>query len=280
MAFKLDDIIIDRIQMAVATDFNDNPLYTLTQLNDASIEITAESKDAVDRDGTLLKRFGQGKTGNVTATNGMLRLNVVGAMSGQGKQLATASNSIVMPAIKIVRAGTATVNLNQVSTDNVTSQYIADTAKIVGMANNGAMSSNVYTPTTGTVTDTTFKIVEGVCTLPTTNATTGTYNDDQFVITYNRTVTSGAAIVNRSDKFPQTVKLLMKVLYVDPCTADTLRSGYVYLPSFQVSPEVTITFSTDGTIDYTGALQTSYCGEEKVLYKMFFAEADEEDEED
>lgn len=190
----------------------------------------------------------------------MLNLNVIGAMSGQGKQLATTSNSIVMPAIKIVRAGTATVNLNQVSTDNVTSQYIADTAKVVGMANNGAMSSNVYTPTTGTVTDTTFKIVDGVCTLPTTNATTGTYNDDQFVITYNRTVTSGAAIVNRSDKFPQTVKLLMKVLYVDPCTADTLRSGYVYLPSFQVSPEVTITFSTDGTIDYTGALQTDYCG--------------------
>ena len=67
MAFKLDDIIIDRIQMAVATDFNDNPLYTLTQLNDASIEVTAESKDAVDRDGTLIKRFWQGKTGYLLA---------------------------------------------------------------------------------------------------------------------------------------------------------------------------------------------------------------------
>lgn len=280
MAFKLDDIIIDRIQMAVATDFNDNPLYTLTQLNDASIEVTAESKDAVDRDGTLIKRFWQGKTGTFTATNAMLNINIASQMSGQGKQIATASNAIVMPAIKIVKAGTVSVNLNQISTDNVTSTYIADTAKIVGMSNNGAMTTNVYTPTTGTVNDTTFKIVDGVCTLPTVNSTTGVYNDDQFVITYNRTVTSGVAIVNRSDKFPQTCRFLMKVLYVDPCTADTLRAGYLYLPSAQVSPELTLQFATDATIDLEFQLQTDYCGTEKVLYKMFFAEADEEDEED
>lgn len=63
--FKLDDIIIDRIQMAVATDFNDNPLYTLTQLSEATIDITAESVDAVDRDGVLIKRFWRGKTGKL-----------------------------------------------------------------------------------------------------------------------------------------------------------------------------------------------------------------------
>ena len=48
MAFMLDDIIIDRIQYGMAEDFNGNPLYTLTQLADATINITAESKDAVD----------------------------------------------------------------------------------------------------------------------------------------------------------------------------------------------------------------------------------------
>lgn len=69
MSFRLDDVIIDRIQMAVATDFNDNPLYTLTQLNDASISVSAESTDAVDRDGTLIKRFWRGKTGTFTAEN-------------------------------------------------------------------------------------------------------------------------------------------------------------------------------------------------------------------
>ena len=65
--FRLDDIIIDRIQMGVATDFNDNPLYTLTQLSDASISVSAESVDATDRDGVLIKRFWRAKTGTFTA---------------------------------------------------------------------------------------------------------------------------------------------------------------------------------------------------------------------
>lgn len=256
MSFKLDDIVIDRIQMAVATDFNDNPLYTLTQLSDATIDITAESVDATDRDGVLIKRFWRGKTGTFTATNAMLNTNLIGAMSGQGRSVATVSNAIVMPGIKIVRAGTVSTSLNsRDATDNITSTYVADSAKVVGMSNSGAMSTNVYTATTGTVNSETFKVVDGVITLPTTDSN-GRYLDDQFVITFNRTVTSGYEIVNRSDKYPQTVRLLLKVLYVDPCSADTLRSGYVYLPSFQVSPELSVNFSTDGTLDYSGDLQT------------------------
>lgn len=272
--FKLDDVIIDRIQMGVATDFNDNPLYTLTQLSDATIDITAESVDATDRDGVLIKRFWRGKTGTFTATNAMLNTNLVGAMSGQGRGVAgEGANAIVMPAIKIVKAGTATVNLsnNGSGTDGATSTYVDNTAKVVGMANNGAMSTATYT--SGTTADSThFAVNNGVLTLP-----TGT-EEDQFVITYQRTVTSGYEVVNRSDKYPQTVRLLLKVLYVDPCSADTLRAGYIYLPSFQVSPELSISFTTDGTLDYTGDLQTDYCGSEKVLFKMFFAEADTEDE--
>lgn len=38
MAFKLDDIVIDRIQYGVATTMaDDRLLYTLTQLQDATV---------------------------------------------------------------------------------------------------------------------------------------------------------------------------------------------------------------------------------------------------
>ena len=63
MSFALGDIIVDRIQFGWAEKFDGTPLYVLTQLSDANIEITAESKDSVDKDGTLIKRFWQGKTG-------------------------------------------------------------------------------------------------------------------------------------------------------------------------------------------------------------------------
>ena len=58
MSFKLGDFIVDRIQMATAeTTDGSELLYVLTQLSDASIEVTAESKDAVDAEGNLIKRF-------------------------------------------------------------------------------------------------------------------------------------------------------------------------------------------------------------------------------
>ena len=51
MAFKIDDFIIDRIQMGIAEGSDGELLYTLTQLSEATIETTAESTDAVDNTG-------------------------------------------------------------------------------------------------------------------------------------------------------------------------------------------------------------------------------------
>ena len=51
MAFKIDDFIIDRIQMGIAEDSSGKLLYTLTQLSEATIETTAESVDAVGNTG-------------------------------------------------------------------------------------------------------------------------------------------------------------------------------------------------------------------------------------
>ena len=59
--FKFDDIVIDRIQMAIAEKSDGTLLYTLTQLSEATIETTAESKEARDANGSLIKTFYQGK---------------------------------------------------------------------------------------------------------------------------------------------------------------------------------------------------------------------------
>ena len=74
MGFTLDDIVIDRVQYGFAEDLDGNPLYTLTQLQDATINISAESTDATDNQGNLIKRFWKAKTGEFTANNAMINL--------------------------------------------------------------------------------------------------------------------------------------------------------------------------------------------------------------
>lgn len=53
MAFKLGDLLVDRIIMGVAQNSQGQLLYTLKNLQDATIQITADSTDAVDGTGAV-----------------------------------------------------------------------------------------------------------------------------------------------------------------------------------------------------------------------------------
>ena len=261
MAFKLDDFIIDRIEMGMAETFAGDPLYTLTQLTDATIKISADSKEAKDKDGTLVKKFWKGKTGTFEATNAMLNINVIGSASGSGKIVASESAPINMPKIIKVKAGT-TVTIKD---------YVDGTVKVNALATNGTMGKAYAKGVSASASE--FALTsEGVLTPPTDSAET------MYVVKYKRKVTDGVSIVNKADKFPGTVRLTLKALGVDPCDADTLRACYIVLPSFQVSPEVEIGLTTDATMAYTGDLQVDYCAADKTLYEIYWASDDEEDE--
>lgn len=241
MAFTLDDLVIDRIQMAVAEKTDGTLLYTLTQLSEATIETTAESKEAKSAEGSLIKKFYQGKAGTFTATNAMINLNVIGAASGTDKVIGSASQKVQMPKIVIVNKGTSTVEL----VDGTNETLVADSIRVNALGNNGAMGK-AYELSTGEASATAFKLSGNTLTLPTDSSA------DRFVVKFERNAANAVKIVNASDKFPGTVKLTLKALAVDPCEPDTLRSCYIIIPSFQVSPELSITLSTEGTLDYKG----------------------------
>lgn len=60
MAFKLGDLVIDRIVDGVAENSRGDLQFILTNLQEASIEVTADSVDAVDGTGTVIKTFYRG----------------------------------------------------------------------------------------------------------------------------------------------------------------------------------------------------------------------------
>lgn len=260
MAFTLDDIIIDRIQYGYAEDFDGNPLYVLTQLQDATINITAESTDAVDNQGTLIKRFWRGKTGEFTANNAMINLNIIGTASGEGKMVASEESPIEMPKIITVKAGTK-VTLKD---------YVEGSVRVNGFNTNGSMGDE-YTKGTAASATEYMLTAEGEFTPPTADGVT------MYIVKYDRKSKSGVAVYNKADKFPNTVRLTLKALAVDPCHADTLRAVYIVMPSFQVSPEIEITLATDGQLPYSGSLQVDYCAADKTLYQIYFADDDEEE---
>lgn len=241
MSFKLGDIVVDRIQMGVAENFKGELLYVLTQLADGTIETTGESKDAVDKDGTLVKRFWKGKTGTFSANNAMVNVNILASMSGSDPEIASKDVPIIMPRIITVKAGTTATLTN----------FVEGTVKVNALSVSGTMGTS-YTQAT-TASDTEFGITSDGTFTPPTDA-----NEVQYIIKYDRKVTSGVKIKNSADKFPNTIRLTLKVLAVDPCQADTLKAAYIYLPSLQPSPETSFALQTDAQLEYKGDLQVDY----------------------
>lgn len=192
----------------------------------------------------------------------MLNFNILAAQSGSEKEIATTAAPIDMPRIITVKAG---------ATTTLAGYKDGNTVKVHGLSTNGAMGKE-YTKGTSPSATQYALTSDGNFSAPTTAA-----EDTQFVVRYQRDVTDGIKITNSADKFPDTCRLLFKVIGVEPCTADTVRAMYLEIPSFQVSPEVDLSLTTDAGISYNGTLQSDYCSSDKALYNIYFATDDDED---
>lgn len=205
------------------------------------------------------------KQGTFTATNSTISLPVIGAMSGTNTVYATQADPLSIP--RIITANKATgIVLPGIENDGTDAHIVVNAVAANGTLGDAYAVSEYSVAAKATGADwSTLNI----------NAHQG---DTKFIIKYDRTVEeNGLKIVNRSDQFPKSCKLTLKVLIVDPCETDIVRAAYVVLPNFQPSPELTINFSTDATIDFTGKLQTAYCGDQKVLYEIYVCSDDEEE---
>lgn len=273
MSFRLGDIIVDRIQYGWAESISDGtPLYTLSQLNEGSIELTSEAEEKRDKDGNLVLKIYKSKGGTFSATNAFINSAVMAATSGSDAVFASTDKGVVMPRIAVVPAG------GKIAIPG----YVEGTVTVAQLTPDGSLgATNFVKGTTATNTadgkgNYNFAITgdgdTAELTVPKVTNADGEVLYTQFIVRYDRTVKDGIKISNTVDKFPKSVRLILKVLYYDPCEKDVLKSCYIELPSFKISPDTTITFNTEGTMDISGDLEYSYCGCEKALYNIYFVD--------
>lgn len=256
--FRLGDFAFDRISMGVAENFNDELLYALTQLADATIDITAgETKDIKDKDGNLIRRIYNAKEGTFSANNALMNTNILSAAGGTPIERAAQDKVMAMPAIEVVKAG-STITI---------ADAVEGTVKVMAAYKNGASGDSYKLGETASETAFAYDAETGVVTPPTI---TGEDAPAEYLVVYEKNHKDGFRIANIADKFPATIKLTLKALYVDPCLKDHVRPAYIVLPSFQPSPEVSVATATDTQLEYKGDLQIDYCGEDKALYYIYF----------
>ncbi len=259
MAFTLGNHYIDEILYGVG-EVNDKLSYVLDQLSDASIEISADSTDITDKKGNIIRTTYRTKTGTFTATNALFHPAVLNAQSGNEINYATATNIIKMPKIYVDEAG-ATVPIGNYETGSL---------QVIGLYGNGANSQPM-----------TAEEIEGALTTVTVgNNTVAAINlpaggeglPIQYLIKFERNVSSGAQITNDTTTIAPLNKLTLFCAMGDPCK-DDLRPCYVVIPRFAPDPSMTLSLSADETtVDFSGNLNVDYCSGTQALYYIYYPE--------
>lgn len=270
MAFKLGDVIVDRLQFGYGAKANGTPLYALTQLTEANIEITADSTDINDKDGNLVYRKYTGKKGEVTATNAFLNLAVVEAISATDAEIATADKGIVMPMIQIVKAG---------ETLDITG-FVEGSIHVNALSPKGSMGKEEFAKgSKASATEYAIKHTEAVSDPSDVLEPPTADGETQYIVKYKKTVTSGAKITNSGKKFPKAHELFFKALVVDKCDTETLKAAIIHIPSFMPSPEFTLALQggDSQTMDYKGAMMLNACSPDSELFSIYYIDEEEDD---
>lgn len=258
MSFKLGDRIYKEILYFYTEDLTSElPLYVLTQLSEATVEITAESTEVTDKNGNLVKKIWKSKAGTFSATNAFVNTNIIAASSGSTPIFASKDNKVVMPKMFHVAAGTK-VKLGD---------YVEGSVKVCQYFGEGAIGKTYELNTTASETQFAIASETKELTLPTDTEA------DAYFVKYEREVEVGSKISNKADEFPASVRAIMKATYYNPCKKNELKADYIEFPSFQVSPETSFPVSADSaTMDFSGDLEIDYCGTDRVLYNVYSAD--------
>lgn len=264
--FNLGSFAVSEILWGTAQDFSDELLYTLDQLSSGNIEISSDPTEITDKNGNVVRTIYKSKTGTFSATSALLSPAVINASSGSDIEYASQAAPIEMPKITIVNAG-ATADVSDAKTGSI---------KVIGIYGNGANGKTLIQGTSASYANGTYKYT----TDPNTGAVSVTMpavadgDPTQYLVKYQRDMESGMKLSNVADKFPNTVRLTLYVAIVDPCS-DALRAAYVYAPSAQADPSMTISLDSDSQeTDVTYNLQVDYCSTSKDLYYIYFPDED------
>lgn len=266
MAFVLGNFNIDEIIRAAAESFTGTLLYTLDQLNSASIEITSDSTEITDKHGNTVRTIYKTKKGTFNATSAFMTPAILNNASGSTIQKASSSAPINMPKFLLIGAGSTAVTLDAGVDDS--------TIKVMALFGSGANGESLTKITTGTPaydeTQGTYTYLYDSTEKKITIPAGGTGKPTQYFVMYTRSETAGYKMENTADKFPDTVKLTLYCSYVDPCDG-ALKACYVVLPSFTASPETTINLNADEQeMSFSGNLNVDYCATSPVLYYIYF----------
>ena len=254
--FDINNFVIDRIIRGVMTSTADGSLmYSINQIEDPSLSVSADEKVAVDAMGTPIATFQNAKNAEFSASNSLFDLSLLAAQMGTTKKVATTAAKQVTPMFETIDVTGSTVVLKFAPTVDPTEIYILNGDSTLGTkyTKDTVASATKFAYNAGTRT----------ITLP-----TAVVAGDQVFVMYEYLSENVVSVTASATEFPTAGKFVMEVLGVDVCDPTTLIYAYVIFPNAKLDSNVDLTFGTDAKHPFSMKAQQAYCSKEKELFKI------------
>lgn len=258
---NLSNFIVDRIISGVGYRSDDSVLFKIDQCQNTSITCGSESTDIVDNVGSPIMTLYRSKTCEISGENAILDFNLTAVQMGTEKNVASDSNTIVVPAQEIFDAASGTYTLKHVP--------IAAPAFLYALNNDSSLGEKYALGTDAS--DTAFAIDGQEITLP-----TGVADGTQMFVSYEYNATSAVEIVNSAKNFPKSCKLVLRVLGYNPCNKDNKLGAYVIFPSFEMSPDFDLSLNVGEAQSWSGKASQDYCSKDKRLMSIVVVDEDDD----
>lgn len=253
--FDINNFVIDRIIRGVAlSQKDDSVLFSINQIQNASLNCASESTDAVDALGTPIATFYRSKSAEFSAENALFDMNLMATQLGTTKKVATDEKMITSPAMETFKVETGkTYQLKHTPIKAPTEIY----------ALNGDSTFGIKYVKETAASDTAFAISGDTITLPTSVEV-----DTEMFVMYEYKTSKAVEVINSATQFPVGCKFIMEVLGCDVCDQTTLVYAYVIFNNFKLSPDFDWNIQTDSTHPFSGKAQQDYCDKEKRLFSI------------
>ena len=221
--FDMNNFVIDRIVRGVALSQKDGSvLFSINQIQNASLNCASESTDAVDAMGTPIATFYRAKSAEFSAENALFDMNLMATQLGTAKKVASSGAKIVAPAMESFTANGGTYTLKH-------APKVAPT-EIYALNGDSTFGTKYVKATQASATA--FAISDKNITLP-----TGLEAGTEMFVMYEYETENAVEVVNSATNFPVGCKFVMEVLGCDVCNQTDLVYAYVIFDNAKLSPD-------------------------------------------
>lgn len=265
MAFDINNFVIDRIVRGVAlSQKDDSVLFSINQIQNASLNCASESTDAVDAMGTPIATFYRAKTAEFSAENALFDMNLMATQLGTAKKVAGTKDvaKIVVPAMESFTVEGTKQALKHKAIAAPAEIYAINADSTFGVKyKNGALEETPVTAPTEELF--VYTEADNSISLP-----TGLKEGTEMFVMYEYESENAVEVVNSAKNFPVGCKFVMEVLGCDVCDQTNLIYAYVIFNNAKLSPDFDWSIATDGAHPFSMKAQQDYCDKEKRLFSI------------